>query len=313
MEHKSVLLYETIDALNIDPDGIYVDGTLGRGGHSKLLLSKLKSGHLYAFDKDETAIEESKVVLQDYLDKVTFIHSDFSQMKSCFLEQGVSKVNGFMMDLGVSSPQFDDPSRGFSYRFDARLDMRMDQSAPLSAYEVVNDYTYEQLVSILLRYGEEKNAKQIARSIERERAKHPIETTFELVDVIKKALPNKVLNKKGHPAKQTFQAIRIEVNHELDSLEQGVDDACSLLKVNGRGAIITFHSLEDRIVKTKFKELSSIPYIDAKLPIKESEKPHASYELITKKAITSDEQELNENHRSHSAKLRVIERVQEDE
>ena len=308
MEHKSVLLHETVDLLNVKPDGIYVDGTLGRGGHAKELLSKLSTGHLYAFDKDETAIKESKENLKEYLDKVTFIHNDFCHMKECLNELGVERVDGVMMDLGVSSPQFDDPSRGFSYRFDAKLDMRMDQSASLSAYEIVNTYSFQDLVRILIQFGEERNAKQIARAIEKRRSIQPIETTFELVDVIKSALPNKVLNKKGHPAKQTFQALRIETNHELESLELGLKEACDLLNVEGRIAIITFHSLEDRMVKTVFKELSSVPYIDPKTPVREVDKQQPDYILITKKPVESNGEELEENHRAHSAKLRVIER-----
>ena len=313
MEHISVLLHETVDALNVKEDGIYVDGTLGRGGHAKLLLSKLTTGHLYAFDKDATAIEESKENLKEYLDKVTFIHHDFSHMKECLNEMNVQKVDGVMMDLGVSSPQFDDPNRGFSYRFDAKLDMRMDQSQSLSAYEIVNTYSFEDLMRILLKYGEERNAKQIARAIEKRRAVKPIETTFELVDVIKSALPNKVLNKKGHPAKQTFQALRIETNHELDSLEEGLKEACDLLDVNGRIAVITFHSLEDRMVKNVFKELSTPPYVDPTLPIKENEKEQPDFFLVTKKPIESNEEELSQNHRAHSAKLRVMERINENE
>ena len=313
MEHISVLLHETVDALNVNEDGIYVDGTLGRGGHAKLLLSKLTTGHLYAFDKDATAIEESKENLKEYLDKVTFIHHDFSHMKECLNEMNVQKVDGVMMDLGVSSPQFDDPNRGFSYRFDAKLDMRMDQSKSLSAYEIVNTYSFEDLMRILLKYGEERNAKQIARAIEKRRAVKPIETTFELVDVIKSALPNKVLNKKGHPAKQTFQALRIETNHELDSLEEGLKEACDLLDVNGRIAVITFHSLEDRMVKNVFKELSTPQFVDPKLPIKENEKEQPDFFLVTKKPIESNEEELSQNHRAHSAKLRVMERINENE
>ncbi len=308
MEHKSVLLHETVDSLNVKPDGIYVDGTLGRGGHARELLSKLTTGHLYAFDKDETAILESKENLKDCLDKVTFIHNDFCHMKECLNEIGVEHVDGVMMDLGVSSPQFDDATRGFSYRFDAKLDMRMDQSQELTAYEIVNTYSFADLCRILVCYGEERNAKQIARAIEKRRMTKPIETTFELVDVIKSALPNKVLNKKGHPAKQTFQALRIETNHELESLELGLKEACELLNINGRIAVITFHSLEDRMVKNVFKELSSVPYIDPKIPVREIDKEQPDYLLITKKPIESGTDELEENHRAHSAKLRVIER-----
>jgi len=313
MEHKSVLLHETIDLLNVKPDGIYVDGTLGRGGHSKLLASKLEGGHLFAFDKDEEALAESEEVLKDYSDRVTLIHDDFKHMKTRLQELGISHVDGVMMDLGVSSPQFDDPARGFSYRYDAKLDMRMDQSQELTAYDVVNTYSFEDLCRILHQYGEERSAKQIARAIERQRTAAPIETTLQLVDVIKSALPTKLLSRKGHPAKQTFQALRIEVNGELTSLSEGLHDACDLLNVNGRCAVITFHSLEDRIVKTCFKELSSAPSVDPKLPLKASQMEQASFSLITKHPVTANEEELEENHRSHSAKLRVIERTKHGE
>ena len=315
MEHRSVLLQETIDLLNVKPDGISVDGTLGRGGHAGALLEKLENGHLYAFDKDETALRESREILKHFEEegKVTFIHADFRSMKEALGERGVTGVDGVMLDLGVSSPQFDDPSRGFSYRFDTRLDMRMDQSQKLSAYEVVNTYSFQDLVRILKAYGEEPRAKQIARAIEQHRAKAPIETTGQLTDVIRSALPEAVLRKKGHPAKQTFQAIRIEVNHELDALREGLSDACSLLNVSGRCAVITFHSLEDRMVKNHFKELSSAPFADPKLPLKESQMEQASFSLITRHPVIADEAEQEENRRSHSAKLRVIERIRMQE
>ncbi|MBR2677524.1 MAG: 16S rRNA (cytosine(1402)-N(4))-methyltransferase RsmH [Solobacterium sp.] len=313
MEHRSVLLEETIDLLAVKPDGIYVDGTLGRAGHAGRLLGKLKSGHLYAFDKDENALKESGEVLASYSDKVTLIHSDFRHMKECLKEYGVEMVDGVMMDLGVSSPQFDDPERGFSYRFDSRLDMRMDRSQRLSAYEVVNEYPFEDLVRILRAYGEEPRAKQIARAIEKRRSSEPIETTGQLTDVIRSALPEAVLRKKGHPAKQTFQAIRIEVNHELDALSEGLKEACDLLAVGGRCAVITFHSLEDRLVKKTFKELSSAPFADPRLPLKESQMEQASFSLVTRHPVTAGETELSENHRAHSAKLRVIERIRKKE
>lgn len=308
MKHVSVLLHETVDLLNVKPDGIYVDGTLGRGGHAGLLISKLKTGHLYAFDKDETAIEESKINLKDHLDKVTFIHDDFRHMKEALHERGIDAVDGVMMDLGVSSPQFDDPTRGFSYRYDARLDMRMDQSQTLDAWQIVNSYEYAALVRILQQYGEERYAKQIARAIERKRQEHSIDTTFELVDVIRSALPERVLHGKGHPAKQTFQALRIEVNDELGALQRGLEEACSLLKSGGRCAVITFHSLEDRMVKTAFRNLSSAPFVEPKLPVKQSQMEQASFLLVTRKPVVADEGELEENHRAHSAKLRVIEK-----
>ena len=313
MEHVSVLLHETIDFLNVKPDGIYIDCTLGRGGHAKELLKRLDSGHLYAFDKDETALWESQETLSEFSGRFTLIHSDFRNLKEALNEYGVTEADGVMMDLGVSSPQFDDPSRGFSYRFDAPLDMRMDQSAALSAYHVVNEYRYEDLVRILRIYGEEPNAVRIARAIERRRAKSAIETTGQLVETIRSALPEKLLRKKGHPAKQTFQAIRIEVNHELDALEQGLTDACDLLKPGGRCAVITFHSLEDRMVKNAFRKLSSAPFVDPRLPLKESQMEQASFSLITKHPVLAGEEELESNHRAHSAKLRVIERKRDKE
>lgn len=311
MKHVSVLLNETVDLLNVKPDGIYVDGTLGRGGHTSLLLSRLTTGHVYAFDKDQQAIEESKVNLQKYEGKVTFIHSDFGNMKEALKEYGISKVDGVMMDLGVSSPQFDDPSRGFSYRFDARLDMRMDQSQDLDAYKVVNTYSFANLTKILSRYGEVRFAKQIARAIEKARQEKPIETTFELVDIIKSALPAAELRKKGHPAKQTFQALRIEVNDELGSLRRGLEEACDLLNVHGRCAVITFHSLEDRMVKQTFKDLTTAPFVDPKIPLTVDQMEQASFLNLTKKQIVADEEESIENRRSHSAKLRGIERIKE--
>lgn len=309
MEHISVLQKETIDLLNVKENGIYVDGTLGRGGHAKCVVSKSSNIHLYAFDKDEVAIEESKENLKDYLDQITFIHDDFCHMKEVLETYHVTKVDGIMMDLGVSSPQFDDPSRGFSYRYDAPLDMRMDQKQSLSAYEVVNTYSYEKLVHILQAYGEERYAKSIARKIEIVRQENPIETTFQLVDVIKSALPMKELNKKGHPAKQTFQALRIEVNDELASLSAGLQEACQLLDIHGRCAVISFHSLEDRIVKNTFKDLTTAPSALPKLPLLASQMEQASFSLVNKKPIVASGIEIENNHRAHSAKLRVIERI----
>lgn len=309
MEHTSVLLHETVDALNVRPDGIYVDGTLGRGGHAGYLLSKVITGHLYAFDKDEQAIEESTIRLKDHLDQITMIHNDFRSMKEELNARGVEHVDGIMMDLGVSSPQFDDPNRGFSYRFDARLDMRMDQEQEKDAYLVINTYSVEELTEIFKEYGEERYAYPIAKAIEKKRSIQPIETTFQLVDVIKSALPERELHKKGHPAKQTFQALRIEVNDELGALKDALEQALNLLNVNGRCAIITFHSLEDRLVKNTFKEYSSAPFVEPKLPLKAEQMEQASFLLINKKPILAEKEELEENHRSHSAKLRVIERI----
>ncbi|MCI6271560.1 MAG: 16S rRNA (cytosine(1402)-N(4))-methyltransferase RsmH [Erysipelotrichaceae bacterium] len=304
MKHYSVMLNETIDLLNIKEDGIYVDGTLGRAGHSKEIVKRLKNGRLYCFDKDLDAINESKKILKDYLDKVTFIHDSFEN-----IGKYIKEIDGFLLDLGVSSPQFDDGERGFSYRFNARLDMRMDKTQELDAYKVINEYSFNSLVNILYKYGEEKNAKLIARGIEKSRLNKPIETTFELVDVIKKFLPMKVLNKKGHPAKQTFQAIRIEVNNEIEVLEKSIEDACKLLNINGRGVVITFHSLEDRIVKTLFNKLSTVEKIDKRIPLLPNEIESADYILLNKKPIVASEKELEENNRSHSAKLRGLERI----
>ena len=313
MEHQSVLLNETIAALQVKPEGIYVDGTLGRGGHSKVLAQQLTSGHLYAFDKDETAIEESREVLKDEMDRITLIHGDFRTMKEALNRLGITKVDGVMMDLGVSSPQFDDPSRGFSYRYDARLDMRMDQSQSKDAWQVVNTYSEQELTRILHTYGEERYASSIARMIVKERAEHPVDTTLQLVDIIRRALPAREVNRKGHPAKKTFQALRIEVNGELEALQQGLSEAADLLALHGRLAVITFQSLEDRIVKDYFRDLTSVPYVAPKLPITESEIEQASFALVTRKPVTADEEELNENHRAHSAKLRAIERTKEAE
>jgi len=303
MEHISVLLNEAVDGLEIRPDGVYVDATLGRGGHSRKIAEKLTSGRLIAFDLDEQAIEETKLLLADLMEKITIVHANFADMKQELLKLGIEKVDGILMDLGVSSPQFDDPARGFSYRYDARLDMRMDQTKELSAYEVINNYRFDQLMKIFSHYGEEPFAKNIARKIEAARVKAPIETTLQLVDVIRSALPAKVLSKKGHPAKQVFQAIRIEVNGELDSLKQALSDGITLLNDRGTFCVITFHSLEDRMVKEMFKEVSTV-YVPKKLPI--AQLPQANYEVTTRKPIIADESELSENQRSHSAKLRIL-------
>ena len=308
MEHYSVLLEESLDLLQINPEGIYVDGTLGRGGHSSRIAEKLTTGHLYSFDKDTTAIEESSKRLEPWKDKVTLIHSDFSKMKEKLNELGVYEIDGLILDLGVSSPQFDDPERGFSYRFDARLDMRMDQSQMLSAYEVINQYDQKELTQIFRKYGEEPFAGPIARRIVEKREKEAIETTFDLVNAIKEALPMKVKAKKGHPAKKVFQAVRIEVNQELSSLETGLKDGLEMLKSKGRAAVITFHSLEDRIVKEMFVEHSSAPKVDKRIPLRPDQIKEADYQLLNKKPILPSENENEENNRSHSAKLRGIER-----
>lgn len=309
MEHYSVLLNEAIEGLNIRPEGIYVDGTLGRGGHSSEILKRLSTGHLYSFDIDDEAFEYSRQRLSQISDKFTLIKANFADMKEELENRGIYGVDGILLDIGVSSPQFDEADRGFSYRFeDSRLDMRMDRTQSLDARKVVNEYDYSDLVRIFYKYGEETYAKQIARKIEVERAKAPIETTGQLVDIIRSALPAKVVSKHKHPAKKVFQAIRIEVNGELENLEKGLKSALDILNPCGRLAVISFHSLEDQIVKTTFKIASQPPHIDKRIPVRESDLEKAGFELITRKPVTAGERELEENHRSHSAKLRIIEK-----
>ncbi len=311
MKHYSVLLNESIEGLAIKNHGIYVDGTLGRAGHSSEILKRLDQGHLYAFDKDKTAIQESYDRLIQIGDHFTCIHDSFSNLKNALAKHDIHKIDGLLLDLGVSSPQFDDAQRGFSYRFDAKLDMRMNQEQTLSAYEVVNTYEYAKLVQVLSQYGEEPFAKQIARKIESARQIQPIETTFQLVEIIKSALPAKVLNKKGHPAKKVFQALRIEVNNELQDLQNVLNDALELLNVGGRICVITFQSLEDRIVKQTFAKACENTKIDKRIPILDKELQTSKFTLVNRKVIIASEEELLENNRSHSAKLRIIERIKE--
>ncbi|MCR5462417.1 MAG: 16S rRNA (cytosine(1402)-N(4))-methyltransferase RsmH [bacterium] len=302
MEHITVLLEKAIEQLNIKEDGIYVDCTLGGAGHSSLILSKLKSGHLYSFDQDDFAINIAKERLDKIGKNYTIIRSNFVNIKSELEKLGVTKVDGILYDLGVSSFQFDDAKRGFSYNSDAKLDMRMDSSKDFSAHDIVNKYSYDELVRIFYMYGEEPFSKQIARKIIENR---PINTTLELVDVIKKALPQKVLNSKGHPAKRIFQALRIEVNDELKVFEKSLNDVINLLNIDGRVVVISFHSLEDRVCKTIFKDNSTIN-IPKGLPIINKELP--KLELITKHPITPSIDELENNNRAHSAKMRVARR-----
>ena len=303
--HKTVLLDEAVDMLNVKPDGIYVDATTGGGGHSSLILSKLTTGHLYCFDQDEYAFTRTKERLDAIGSNYTFVHSNFVNLKEELHKLGVDHIDGIIYDLGVSSFQFDIQERGFSYKLDAPLDMRMNQQQPLSAYHMVNEYPYEEIVKILFRYGEESFAKQIARSIERNREIKPIETTLELVDVIKQALPSKVLRQKGHPAKQTFQALRIAVNDELRVFETSINDALDMMNKGGRACVITFHSLEDRICKNVFKERSTIDIPKGVPMIINTDAP---FNLVTRKPILPSEAELEENNRAHSAKMRVIEK-----
>lgn len=303
-KHISVLLDEAIEGLNIGKDKIYVDGTLGRGGHSSEILKHLDNGKLYAFDKDQDAIDI--VAIDD--DNFQIIKSDFRFMKERLEAIGVSKVDGILLDIGVSSPQFDEGARGFSYRFDDDLDMRMDKSQKLSAYTVVNNYSEEDLRTIFYEYGEERYAKIIARNIVEYRKNEPINTTFELVDIIKYSLPNKELNKKGHPAKKVFQAIRIEVNDELGALKQVITEGAKILAPGGRMVIITFHSLEDRIVKKMFKELADGEKLDPRIPLLPDQIAKTDFTVITRRPIVASEEELSFNKRARSAKLRILER-----
>jgi 16S rRNA (cytosine1402-N4)-methyltransferase len=278
--------------------------TLGGGGHSEAILKQLKTGHLYAFDQDPYAIEKAKIRLQKY-SNVTFVARNFVDVSEALQSLNVDKVDGFLYDLGVSSFQFDIPERGFSYQWDSPLDMRMNPASPISAYTIINEYSHQELSQILYRYGEEPNTKQIVSGIIRARQIKPITTTFELVDVIKSSLPMKVLSKKGHPAKQTFQALRIAVNDELRVFETSLRQAIHLLAPKGRIAVITFHSLEDRICKQVFREFSTIE-IPKGLPIIVTEKP--LLRLVNQHVITASEEELTINHRAKSAKLRICEK-----
>ena len=303
-KHIPVLLNETIEGLNIKPDGIYVDCTMGGAGHSSVILSKLTTGHLYAFDQDEMVIEKSRARLETISNNFTIINDNFVNIKSALEEVGVHKVDGILYDLGVSSFQLDIPERGFSYQHDAPLDMRMDQSKSFSAYDVVNSYDEQALKKVLYEYGEEKYAGLIVKKIIKSR---PIETTHQLVDVIKSSLPAAVLRKEKHPAKKTFQAIRIEVNKELIVFRKSLEDAFTILNKNGRIAVITFHSLEDRICKHMFKDKCTLD-LPSDLPII-PEGYTIDFELVNKKAIIATQEELALNNRSHSAKLRIIERI----
>ena len=305
--HVSVMLNETIDYLNIKEDGVYVDCTLGGAGHALYLLNQLNDkGRLIAIDQDLTAIENAKEVLKEHLHKVTFVHNNFRELTNILNELEIEKVDGIYYDLGVASPQLDVPERGFSYHNDAKLDMRMDQTQSLSAYEVVNQWSYEALVRIFFRYGEEKFSKQIARRIEAHREQQPIETTLELVDVIKEGIPAKARRKGGHPAKRVFQAIRIAVNDELSAFEDSVEQAIECVKVGGRISVITFHSLEDRLCKQIFQEFEKGPDVPRGLPvIPEAYTP--KLKRVNRKPITATDEDLDENNRARSAKLRVAE------
>ncbi|MEK5296963.1 16S rRNA (cytosine(1402)-N(4))-methyltransferase RsmH [Bacillus sp. FSL R5-0659] len=307
-QHETVLLKETVDGLNVKEDGTYVDCTLGGAGHSSYLLSQLsEKGTLIGFDQDDAALDHAREKLADSKANILFIKSNFRYLKERLNEQGITSVDGVIFDLGVSSPQLDTPERGFSYHHDAPLDMRMDQTAALSAKQVVNEWPFEDLVRIFYKYGEEKFSKQIARKIEEARKKAPIETTGELVDIIKEGIPAPARRNGGHPAKRVFQAIRIAVNDELKVFEEALEQAIELLNPKGRISVITFHSLEDRICKSTFKEMSSLPELPHGLPvIPEGLEP--KLKLITRKPIVASEQELEHNNRARSAKLRIAEK-----
>ena len=308
--HKPVLLDECIDALNIKPDGVYVDGTLGRAGHSREIARRLTTGSLLCIDRDQAAIDAAEEKLAPWRERVTLIHGNFADLGELLAERNITGVDGMLFDLGVSSPQLDDPTRGFSYMNDAPLDMRMDTTAPLTARDVVNGWSYEDLRRILFDYGEERYAPAIAKNIVRVREDAPIETTLQLVDVIRAAMPPAALREKQHPAKRSFQAIRIAVNGELDALPPMLESAADLLCPGGRLAVITFHSLEDRIVKKTMQALATGCTCPPEFPVCVcGKKPRMK--LITRKPIVSGAAELGENHRARSAKLRVAEKNSE--
>ena len=306
--HRPVLLNECLEGLNIRPHGVYVDGTLGRAGHSLEIARRLTDGRLIGIDRDETAIEAAQERLRDYRNRVTLVHSNFDRIGEILEELHISGVDGMLFDLGVSSPQLDDAQRGFSYMHDAPLDMRMDRTAPLDARQVVNEWSYEELRRILYDFGEERYAPAIAKGICRARETAPIETTLQLVDVIKSAMPPQALREKQHPAKRSFQAIRIAVNGELDALPPMLNAGCQHLNPGGRLAVISFHSLEDRIIKKTMQELATGCTCPPNFPVCVcGKKP--KMKLISRKPIVPGERELTENPRARSAKLRVAEKL----
>lgn len=305
-KHETVLLDESVEGLNIKPDGIYVDATLGGGGHSKAILDKLTTGRLISFDQDDIAIENAKEKLGAY-ENLTLVHDNFEFLGHALDKLGIDKVDGVLYDLGVSSPQLDMTERGFSHSKEARLDMRMDRRQHLDAYEVVNNFSYEELVSIFFRYGEEKFSKQIAREIERVRQIKPIETTTELTEIIKSKIPQKFRRTGGHPAKRVYQAIRIAVNDELGVFERSLEDAIDRLNKHGRVAVITFHSLEDRICKQMFMEYEKGPDLPKNLPFIPDDY-QITLKRVNRKPITASEYDLEHNPRARSARLRIAEK-----
>jgi len=307
-EHVSVLLKETVDGLDIKPDGIYVDGTLGGGGHSEEILSRLTTGKLIGIDQDENALKAASERLKGFGDKFIPVRDNFSNILNVLKELDIHSIDGMMMDLGVSSHQLDEADRGFSYRFDAPLDMRMDQRSDLDAYKIVNTYTEDELNRIIKDYGEENWARRIAKFICEQREEKPIETTLELVDLIYRAIPANARREGGHPAKRTFQAIRIEVNGELEIIKRTIEDITSALNKGGRISIITFHSLEDRLVKQTYKALATGCICPPELPVCVcNNKP--KLKIVTRKPILPSQTELEVNARSKSAKLRVAKRI----
>ena len=308
-KHKSVLLYETVDELNIKPDGIYVDGTLGGGGHSYEIAKRLsEGGRLIGIDQDEDAIKAASKRLEPYMDRVTIVRNNYCNMDKVLDELGIDKVHGIMLDLGVSSYQLDAADRGFTYNVDTALDMRMDQRQEITAKDIVNEYSEFDLYRIIRDYGEDRFAKNIAKHIVAARQEKPIETTFELNDIIKAAIPMKVRATGGHPSKRTYQAIRIELNKELEVLENSIDMMIDRLKPEGRLCIITFHSLEDRIVKTRFRNNENPCTCPPSFPACVCGKVPKG-RVITRKPVVPTDEEINENSRSKSSKLRVFERV----
>lgn len=309
--HISVLLNECIDNLNIRPDGIYVDGTMGGGGHSLEIAKRLTTGRLICIDQDPNAHEAAGKRLAEYKDRITFVRDNFGNIANILDSLGIEKIDGMLLDIGVSSHQLDEAERGFSYQQDAPLDMRMNPDRPFSAYDVVNGYDEDELDRVIFTYGEERWARRIAQFIVKEREAKPIETTGELVDIIKKAVPKGARKDGSHPAKRTFQAIRIEVNGELEVLQRAIDDVAARLAVGGRLCIITFHSLEDRIVKEAFRKQENPCICPPQFPVCVCGKKPLG-RVITRKPILPSKEELEKNPRSRSAKLRVLEGVSQD-
>lgn len=310
-KHVTVLLNEAVENLKIKPGGVYVDCTLGGGGHTRKILSQLnENGRLFSFDQDQTAIEYNQKALDNQLQngKLTLVKDNFRNIKKRLNDFGVSKIDGAVYDLGVSSPQFDVAQRGFSYKLEAPLDMRMDQGQALTAKQIVNEWSFNDLVRIFSRYGEEKFAKSIARKIEKQRQLQPIQTTTGLVEVIKAGIPARARRTGGHPAKRVFQALRIAVNDELGALEASLEQVLEMLNIDGRVSVITFQSLEDRLVKSMFKEKTSLPDLPQGLPVI-PQGMEVDYRLVNRKPILPTKSEIETNHRAHSAKLRVIERI----